>query len=371
MAEALASAAGRGEPLRIAGGRTRSDWGGVAAAAAAELETSALDAIVEHNEGDLTAVLQAGVPVAAAQAAFAGAGQMLALDAPLGSGEAGTIGGLVATGDSGPLRHRHGAVRDLILGIAVALPDGTVARAGGRVIKNVAGYDLAKLHCGALGTLGVVVEAVFRLHPRPSATRTVIARVRDPDALAAAAAALARAPLELLALDARWGAGEGALLARAGGAAADELTAAAGRVLAEAGLAAELVEDDEELWSAQREGQRATEGGCVVRVSGLPAQLAETARTADALEGALVGRAGLGLTWISFDAGADAAAAVSECRARLAPSPCVVVEAPAEVRAALDPWGVADGPELTLMRRLKERFDPARVCNPGLQVGGI
>ena len=95
---------------------------------------------------------------------FAEAGQMLALDPP---GDDATIGGIVATGDSGPLRHRYGGPRDLVLGVTIALPDGTVARAGGKVIKNVAGYDLSKLMTGAFGTLGVIAQVALRLHPLP------------------------------------------------------------------------------------------------------------------------------------------------------------------------------------------------------------
>src|SRR5213082_3750683 len=108
---------------------------------------------------------------------------MLALDPP---GE-GTVGGLFATADSGPLRHRHGAPRDLVLGMTVALSDGTLARAGGKVIKNVAGYDLAKLYAGSFGTLGLIVEVVVRLHPRPTRTATVVGRTDDVSALSRAA----------------------------------------------------------------------------------------------------------------------------------------------------------------------------------------
>src|SRR5439155_7373453 len=145
-AELLRDCAAGGLRLRPRGGGTKLGWGRPVAEADVEVLTASLDRVVEHNAGDLTAVLQAGVPLAAAQQVFAAAGQMLAFDPPLGgpdsAGEpAATVGGVVATGDSGPLRHRYGAARDLLLGITVALSDGTLARAGGRVIKNVAGYD--------------------------------------------------------------------------------------------------------------------------------------------------------------------------------------------------------------------------------------
>ena len=148
-----------------------------------EICTRGLDRVLEHNAGDFTAVLQAGVPLAVAQEAFAEAGQMLALDPPLSPwGAAGddaaieaadagaTIGGIVATNDSGPLRHKYGGVRDLVVGVTVVLSDGTIARAGGKVIKNVAGYDIGKLFAGAFGTLGLIAEVTVRLHPRPART---------------------------------------------------------------------------------------------------------------------------------------------------------------------------------------------------------
>jgi glycolate oxidase FAD binding subunit len=132
---------------------------------------TALTQIIEHNAGDLTATLEAGVPLAHAQQTFARAGQMLALDPPTGADGSATIGGIVATGDSGPLRHRYGAPRDLVVGMTFALGDGTIARSGGKVIKNVAGYDLAKLFAGSFGTLGMILSVSVRLHPLPATTQ--------------------------------------------------------------------------------------------------------------------------------------------------------------------------------------------------------
>ena len=191
-AEILRACADEGLPLRPRGGGTKLGWGRPAPDADVEVLTGHLGRVVEHNAGDLTAVLQAGVPLATAQETFAAAGQMLALDPPLRgpdpAGEAAaTVGGVVATGDSGPLRHRYGAARDLLLGITVALSDGTLARAGGKVIKNVAGYDLAKLYAGSFGTLGLIVEVVVRLHPRPPRTASAIGRTDDAAALGRAA----------------------------------------------------------------------------------------------------------------------------------------------------------------------------------------
>ncbi|MEA2297784.1 MAG: glycolate oxidase binding subunit [Solirubrobacteraceae bacterium] len=357
------------ESRRVApvGGGTKLAWGAPGDAPDLLLSTEGLGAIVEHNAGDLTVILEAGVTLRGAQEQFAGVGQRLALDPPDGDGRA-TVGGILATADSGPLRHRYGAVRDLILGVRVALPDGTVARAGSNVIKNVAGYDLAKLMCGALGTLGVICEATLRLHPLPEQSITVWGSATDPGVLARAARLLAGRALELEALDLRWDgpAAGGCLLARAVGRAAASTAGTVAALMGEAGLEVDPVhEDDAELWAEQRARQRALPDGAVVRVSALPADLE---RVLGACESA-VGRAALGLAWVRLD-GEDAAG-VERLRAALAPAPCVVLDAPEALRRAVDPWGVVEGPELDLLRRVKARFDPTGVCNPGRFAGGI
>jgi glycolate oxidase FAD binding subunit len=372
-AELLRACAADGIAVRFAGGATK-PWGHPGADCGVRLGTGALDAIVEHNRGDLTAVVQAGVPLRALDETLAAAAQMLALDPPLGAGDGdgATVGGAIAAGDSGPLRHRYGAARDLVLGVTVALSDGSVARAGGKVIKNVAGYDLAKLFSGSFGTLGLITEVAVRLHPRPPAHATATGATDDPARLQAAAIALAASSLEAQGLDVRWEAGEGVVLARFAGIAAAEQAAAADRLLAAAGLQAQTVEDDEALWAAQRAAQRSE--GAVVRVSGRPTQLAEACIAAAEVAGAtLVGRAALGLWWIALPVAApgELVQAVTRVRDVLGPSPCVVLDAPSSVRAHLDPWDQPDSPALVLMRRVKARFDPTATCNPGIFVGGI
>jgi glycolate oxidase FAD binding subunit len=329
--------------VRVVGGGTKLGWG--RPIEAPELSVSELDAIVEHNEGDLTAILQAGVPLARAREQFARAGQMLALDPP---DEGATIGGVIATGDSGPLRHRYGGPRDLVLGVQVALPDGSLARAGSKVIKNVAGYDLAKLMTGAYGTLGVVTEVSVRLHPAPREALTVVVRRHEPRALAAAASELTHRPLEAERLDVRWEDGAGAVLAQLAGPSARERAA---------GIDGEVVEDDEELWAAQRAAQR---GPVVLRVSTTQQGLADVLAAASEHGAVCVARAALGIAWLRFEA-ADADL-VAQLRARL--GTCVLLDAPAELRRAVDPWGPLTAEPL--MRRVKARFDPYDTLNPGL-----
>lgn len=328
-------------PVRIAGAGTK-PWGRPVAADA--LDTTHLTAF-RHDAGDFTAVLGAGVGLRDAQARFAEHGQMLALDPPA---EAATVGGVVATADSGPLRHRYGAPRDLVIGLTLALPDGTVARSGGRVIKNVAGYDLPKLAAGALGTLGVITEVCVRLHPRPDATATAVFAGDDPHDLQRTAIDLHNRPLEAEALDVN----DGAVLVRFGGPRATERALDTG---------AEVVEDDDALWAAQRAGQR---GDLVLRVHGLPTALARVLNVAHEHGAAVVGRAGVGTSWLNLPPDAD----VERIRAQLAPHPVVLTDAPPDTRAAVDPWGVPEGPERTLMEAVRDRFDPQRHCNPGIQL---
>jgi glycolate oxidase FAD binding subunit len=345
-AELAAALAEAGPSVRVRGAGTKLAW--TRGDAAVELSTTRLNTILEHNAGDLTAVLEAGVPLATAQARFAEADQMLALDPPdLGA----TIGGVVATADSGPLRARYGGVRDLVVGMRVALADGTVAKSGGKVIKNVAGYDLAKLFAGSFGTLGAILEVSVRLHPRPPATATAVGRSGDGDALGRAALALSHARLEQLGLDVRWENDEGAILARFGGAAAHAQAETATRLLAESGVAVELVDDDDELWSAQREAQRSP-SGLVVKVAAVQTDLPELLRVAAGHGAILVGRATLALHWLRLDEGPPEPL-VAALRERWN---ATVLDRPPGLELDRGPPGDPSAREL--MRRVRERFDP-------------
>jgi glycolate oxidase FAD binding subunit len=339
LAAALAAAEGT---VRVHGAGSKLGW--VRGEADTALSTEGLDEIVEHNVGDLTAVLEAGVPLSRAQQRFAEAGQMLALDPP---DPGATIGGVVATNDSGPLRSRYGGVRDLVVGMRVALADGTVAKSGGKVIKNVAGYDLAKLFVGSFGTLGAILEVAVRLYPLPPATATVVGRSDDPDALGQAALALSHARLEQLGLDVRWEDGAGAILVRFGGAAAVPQAEAATRLLGDA----ELVEDDDELWEAQRDAQRSAVG-LVVKVSALQTDLPDLLRLAREHRAVLVGRAGLGLHWLRLDDG-DHNALLRATRERFR---AVVLDHPAGLEPG--PHEPSDAGARLLAERVKARFDP-------------
>jgi glycolate dehydrogenase FAD-binding subunit len=369
-ADLLRSLGEGGRAIRVRGGGTKSAWLAAGEPVEIEIVTDGLARVLEHNEGDFTAVLEAGMPLARAQELFTATGQMFALDPPLGEGDAATLGGVLATADSGPLRHRYGGVRDLVVGITVALSDGSLAKAGGRVIKNVAGYDLGKLFAGSFGTLGLAVGVALRLHPRPEENATAWGASDDPATLASAAATLARLPLEADCLDVAWRDGGGRILVRFGGAAAERQAAAVADRLRAAGLDDVTASaDDEALWDAQRAGQRSATGA-VLKVSGRPADLPAVLTAARDAGGSVVGRAALGLHWVTLD-GDDLAARVDAVRAALAPRQCTLQDAPGAVRAAVPAWGDPDPGALAVMRRVKERFDPARIFSPGSFVGGI
>jgi glycolate oxidase FAD binding subunit len=345
------------QAVRPVGGGTK-PWG--PRGSEAVLETGGLNRLVEHNMGDFTAVLEAGTPFAEAQAAFAEHGQGIAWDPP--ATEDSTIGGIMAAGDSGPLRHRYGGVRDLVVGVTVVLSDGTVAKAGGKVIKNVAGYDLAKLFTGSFGTLGLIASVSVRLHPTPPVTATAHGGTDDPDRLAAAAIALARRPLEAECLDVAWADGSGRLLVRYGGNTAAERARDTPLELEDI----QVSEDDAALWERQRALQRSAEGA-VLKVSGRPTDLPDVIRAAGANGATVVSRAGLGLSWLAFAPGGDLGERVATVRQALSPRACTVLDGAERVG---DQWPAAGGAQV-VMERLKARFDPARIFRPGTFVGGI
>ena len=190
----LRAAAALGLAVLPRGGGTKLGWGAAPVRCDLIVETRLMSAVIEHAAGDLVARVQAGVPAERLSAVLAAAGQRLALDPPAMDGSE-TIGGLLATGVAGPLRLRYGTPRDLLIGITVVRADGAVTRSGGKVVKNVAGYDLCKLYAGSYGTLGLIAEAAFRLHPLPAAAAFVTLECADPAAAQSLLTAAVDSPL--------------------------------------------------------------------------------------------------------------------------------------------------------------------------------
>jgi glycolate oxidase FAD binding subunit len=192
------------------------------------VSTRYLNRLLEHEAGDLTATVEAGMRLSALNERLAEHGQMLALDPP---GDP-TVGGAIAGDLFGPRAHRYGRARDLVLGVTVVLADGTVANAGGKVVKNVAGYDLAKLFCGSHGRLGLIARVSVRLHPSPEASRTLVIPVAAPDDVQSLVRRLLHSTLAPSAVDLVWSERESALaLLFEGGEAATSAQLEQGRLL--------------------------------------------------------------------------------------------------------------------------------------------
>src|SRR5713101_1404768 len=271
LGKVLACASRAGLAVIPRGSGTKIGWGNPPRRADLVLSTARLNGILEHAWGDMTATVQAGCKVAQFQRTLAEHGQRLALD-PLWPARA-TIGGILATNDSGTLRMRFGTLRDLIIGVTLALPDGTLARSGGKVVKNVAGYDLPKLATGSLGTLGVITDAVFRLHPLPQQVRCIRFRAASAGALCAVLLALLDSQLAFTGLQLCAQSGqEFSLDVRFEGTAAG----IAAQVDRAKQLAAGAAMDDSptDAWTAGEALWQGIEAGVMARFSVLPAQLA-------------------------------------------------------------------------------------------------
>jgi glycolate oxidase FAD binding subunit len=381
QAAAVMAAADRaGLHVAFRGRGTALSWGAPPTALDLLVDTTRLDAVVEHAAGDLICVVQAGARLDDVNAQVREHGQQLALDQPVPGA---SVGGTLATARSGPRRVRYGAPRDLVLGVTVVRADGVVAKAGGKVVKNVAGYDLAKLVTGSLGTLALVTEAVFRLHPLPAASRWVGVSCADPGEAARRAHAVIASQLAASAVEVErrpGGAGvDVRVLLEGTGQGVDQRTTAVLELLG-AG-AAELGRDG---------GPGAVEGAGVpaglpagaddllvklaVPISGVGGLLAAVA-DAEQRHGVplhLRGSAGVGVLYAGAPGGTapEAVAAVlARLRAATVEGSAVLLQAPPPVRAAVDAWGPVPG--LALMRRVKDQFDPQHRLAPGRFVGGI
>ncbi len=372
-AAAVRVAAEHGLALVARGAGTKQGWGGPPRRLDLVLDTTRLTGVVEHEAGDLIAVVRAGTPVAELGAKLATAGQQLALDLPLPGA---TVGGTVAVSTSGPRRLHYGTARDLLIGIQLVRPDGVLVRAGGKVVKNVAGYDLGKLLTGSYGTLGLIVECAFRLHPLPAATAVLRRHVHGPVEAGRLVAAVRAAQVvpSAVELDAPAGAEiEVAVLLEGVPAGVTDRAAATARLLGVETVVGTAVPD----WWA---GYPWPAGGVGIKLtaalSGVPAVLAAAAAAPErhGVAVAVRGSAGAGVLYAGLPAGTGLAATIAvlaDLRAATAGAGghAVVLTAPPLLRDAVDLWGPIAG--LDLMRRVKQQFDPDARFAPGRFVGGI
>jgi glycolate oxidase FAD binding subunit len=359
-----------------------------------------LNRMLDHEPGDMTSTVQAGLALSDYQAQLCRHGQFLGLD-PFGAGRA-TIGGVLAANASGPRRLRYGTARDLLIGLRVVSADGTVTKGGAKVVKNVTGYDMNKLYVGSLGTLGVIVEATFRLYPVPACERTwvaafstaakarrVVAKVLDSPVVPSA--------LELLndqavrEVSRRMGVAStvrGVVLAVAIASVPEAVEAQirAAQAMADEADDHEVLEGQahDTFWAAVRDVEPGNGSAVVLKASvvldrvGEALEYGERLAAQHGLHVAVISEAGTGTLRFYFraDDGVDGEARLADVVEPLrtfavqAKGSLVVLQAPVAVKKRVDVWG-PPGKGFALMRGLKEQFDPGYILNPGRFVGGL
>ena len=370
------------------GGGTAMGVGGAPRAVDIVLSMSRLAKVIDYSPEDMTVTAQAGVTLAELQTLMAGHSQMLPLDPPLP--ERATVGGILATNASGPLRYQYGMPRDFALGTVVVYADGTVAKAGGRTVKNVAGYDMTRLHIGAYGTLGVIVEATFKVAPLPKVLVTASGTFATLAAAIAAARALRMArivPWSLVIVPPATlpGLGDGYSVAVRLGGQAVVVTPQLQRALdtlkeAQGSNVAEVAKAEETFWPGVRDWAGTVGGGdgVLVCIGVAPSQT----QTVLAAAQDIAARQGLKAAMLAFpgaatvychlsgapesmmDAVAGMLAVVKEWNGNL-----VVERGPLALKQRMTVWGSAGADALT--QRVKQTFDAKNVLNPGRFVGGL
>ena len=382
VAEVLAWATRERQTVVIRGAVTRMGLGRPPGDVDILLSMRGLGRLIAHEQGDLTATVEAGMSLGDLNEVLGRHRQCLPLD-PAPGAEA-TIGGLLATNESGPLRHRHGTPRDLVLGIQVATPQGVVANAGGRVVKNVAGYDLSKLLTGSFGSLAAIVSATFKLAPVPRESSTVELRATDDHDLASLVQDVMMSQLDLAACEIAVtmpadasAAGERHLLLRCTSLSGPTSAQVAEllRVTGAGRRTSRVTGTDEEraVWGRHGAPPPVVPGRAprpaLLRASWMPADLEHALsclRSATAgLEVRLVGRAaiGAGLITVHGDAATEGRA-VRQLRESSVFANVVLIGGSSELKETVDVWG-APGSTDALLRSLKQTFDPGGILNAG------
>ena len=380
LAAVLASAGTQRASVVIRGGGTKMGWGRTPPSVDILLSTKRLNALVAHEHADLTATVQAGARLDEMNRMLARHGQWLPIESAF---DEATIGGMIATNDSGPLRHRYGTPRDLIIGVRLALTDGRLIKAGGNVVKNVAGYDLGKLVSGSFGSLAAIVSATFKLTPLPAASSTLVATFERADSVIAALAAITSSQLEASAVEIKAASGEdppvGSAVRRtyqlllkfestpgALNAHVQKARALAGDASCEVVAAA----SEADVWREHARNIWALRG-TIVKAAWPPASLGAVLAFLDDLRGTvagveLVGRAALGSGLFRFDADVRVQRNIVErLRSRSDVFRHVVVlRAEAQLKQQLDVWGHLGDAGL-LGASVKHALDPHAILNAG------
>ena len=352
-------------------------------------DVSRLNRVVQHNAADLTLAVEAGITLAKLRETLAVEGQFLALDAPLP--DRATIGGILASGTSGPLKWQYSSARDLVIGMKVAQADGRITQSGGNVVKNVSGYDMARLHVGGLGTLGIITEVSFKLTPMPRHETTLIAKFDTVEHCLDAALGIFNSgvmPLALTAFNRTVGerigindgdSGECALAVRLGGRPRTlrRMENEAFFVIRERTAQVDRLEDEAGVvWSQLADFGYAdgNESSVVARIALLPGSVA---RVISLLCGdddaAIVAQPGYGMMsahW--FGESEDPGGRIRQARAYAhgVGGSLIVERAPPAVKDSLEVWDYTGG-SLEVMKNLKAQYDPKGIFNPNRFTGGI
>jgi glycolate oxidase FAD binding subunit len=350
------------------GAGTKLPWGNRPQRVDLVLDTTTMDTLVEHAEGDLILVTGAGRRLDTIQEEVSEAGQQLGID----PARPGTVGGAVATGSTGPQRLRHGAVRDLVIGTTFVRSDGVIAHSGGKVVKNVAGYDLGKLLTGSYGTLGVITEVAFRLHPVPQGRRWVSVGVGSAQEAHEAVQAMVHSQLMAAAVELDWRDGHGQVAVQIQGH-LDGVEACSEQAAGLLGRDAASTTEPPDWWG--REPQPADALLKVTHeIAALPQLLEAIERSVSesGTRGMLRGSPGVGTALLALTGEPGSVMGCVESLRRETEQfggAVVVLEAADEVRERVDLWGPVRG--LDLMVSVKQQFDPRRLLSPGRFVGGI
>ncbi len=353
------------------------------------VDMSALNRVAQHNAADLTLVVEASITLAALRETLASQGQFLALDAPLP--ERATIGGTLAAGISGPLKWQYGSARDLVIGMKVAQADGRLTQSGGQVVKNVSGYDMARLHVGGLGTLGIITEVSFKLTPMPRYETTLVARFKSAAECLDAALMLFNSgvmPLAMTTFDGMVGeliglngiSDDGCLLAVRFGGRPRTLQRLEDETLAivrKQSTQIDKMEDDAgALWSQLADFGHTEDDEAVMsaRISVVPNSIAKVMEALSRSGGmSTVCQPGYGMMsahWFDADMSLGDSLRRARDAVRSVGGSLIVERAPLSVKDQFDMWDY-NGESLEVMRRLKAQYDPSGILNPNRFAGGI
>jgi glycolate oxidase FAD binding subunit len=368
LAQILAEASRDRQLTVLRGGGSKLGWGRTPDRVDLVIGTAKLNRLLAHRHGDMTVTAQAGMPLADLNRALAEHRQYLPVESAFDDA---TIGGIIATNDAGPMRHRFGTPRDLLIGVTLAMTDGRLVKAGGTVVKNVAGYDLGKLVSGSHGTLAAIVDATFKLLPIPLASTTLVATYADGNAVAHDVAALSGSQVELAAFDMSVSSGgrRMLLMRMASSPAATAAQAADARRLLSSAPAAVSGDEERSIWEEHIRAPWA-DGGTIVRLSWLPSKLPAVVALLSRLSQhgcqveTFTGRAlGSGLLRLDGDESAIVAG-IATLRASQDVGHVVVLRATPRLKSQVDVWGPASG-TIEVARTLKRMFDPADILNAG------